>query len=81
MKAQDALLLRCIARFGELSRATLEAYGVKILRDLTMGDRQRIQAALGQNAPGVNFQRTIDCGSCGSRFQGVLDVSNFFAPG
>lgn len=81
MKAQDALLLRCIERFGGLSRAALEAYGVKILRDLTMADRQRIQAALADQAPGVNFHRIIQCGPCGSRFPGVLDVSNFFAAG
>jgi hypothetical protein len=81
MTAQDALLLRCIGRFGELSRAALEAYGVKILRELTMGDRQRIQAALGHEAPGVDFQRTMQCGPCGSRFEGVMDVSNFFAAG
>lgn len=77
-KAQDALILRCIRRFGSLPRAELEAYGIKILRDLTMSDRQRLHQALNGQSPGVNFQRTIECGRCGTAFKGVLDVSNFF---
>jgi hypothetical protein len=81
LKAQDALLLRCIKRFGELPQAELEAYGVKILRDLTMADRQRIHTALSRQAPGVNFERSLQCGPCGTRFEGVMDVSNFFVAG
>lgn len=81
LKAQEALMLRCVRRFGDLPRKVLESYGVKILRDLTMGDRRRIQAVLGDDAPGVSFQRTLDCGSCGFRFEGVMDVSHFFAAG
>ena len=78
MKAQDALLLRCIKRFGDLPKSALEAYGVKILRDLTMSDRQRLQRALNQSMPGVDFRRSIECGHCGTAFEGVMDVSNFF---
>jgi hypothetical protein len=78
LKAQDALVLHCIKRFGTLPQADLEAYGVKILRDLTLGDRQRLHQALNGQMPGVNFQRTIECGHCGATFKGVLDVSNFF---
>lgn len=78
-KAQDALLLRCIERFGELPKATLEAYGVKILRDLTLGDRQRLQRAITAQSPGVNFERTVQCGSCGITFQAALDTSFFFS--
>lgn len=77
-KAQDALILRCIKRFGSLPRAELEAYGVKILRELTMGDRQRLHQALNGQSPGVDFQRLMECGHCGAAFKGVLDVSNFF---
>jgi hypothetical protein len=79
MRAQDALLLRCIRRFGTLPKATLEAYGVKILRDLTMGDRQILQRALGAEMPGVDFVRTIQCERCGSTFQAALDTSVFFS--
>ena len=78
LRAQDALLLRCIKRFGTLPKATLEAYGVKILRDLTMGDRLELHRALNGTLPGVNFQRLINCGTCGTTFKGVLDISNFF---
>jgi len=78
LKAQDALILRCIKRFGTLPKAALEAYGVKILRDLTMGDRQRLHQALNGQMPGVNFQRSLRCGGCGTTFEGVMDVSNFF---
>lgn len=78
LKAQDALLLRCIKRFGTLTRATLQAYGVKILRDLTLGDRQRLHQALNGQTPGVDFYRSVQCGGCGTTFKGVMDVSNFF---
>ena len=78
VKTQDALLLRCIKRFGTLPKAALEAYGVKVLRDLTMGDRQRLQKAFNGQTPGVNFQRTIVCPQCGTTFQGIMDLSNFF---
>ena len=78
VKTQDALLLRCIKRFGTLPKAALEAYGVKVLRDLTMGDRQRLQKAFNGQTPGVNFQRTIVCPQCGTAFQGIMDLSNFF---
>lgn len=79
LKAQDALLLRCIKRFGTLPKSALEAYGVKILRDLTLGDRLRLQRALNGQTPGVNFQRSMRCGQCGNTFEEVMDVSHFFA--
>ena len=81
LKAQDALILRCIKNFGTLPKSTLEAYGVKILRDLTIGDRLKLQKALNGQMPGVNFRRSIECGQCGATFAGVMDVSNFFVPG
>lgn len=78
LKAQDVLLLRCIRRFGALPEAALEAYGIKILRDLTMGDRHRLYQALNSQMPGVDFQYPVCCDSCGTSFQGVMDVTNFF---
>jgi hypothetical protein len=77
-KARDALTLRCIKRFGALPEKELEAYGVKILRDLTMGDRQRLQQALNHATPGVSFARSLRCDQCGAGFEGVLDVTSFF---
>lgn len=81
LKAQDALLLRCITRFGSLSKTTLEAYGVKILRDLSMGDRLRLQGALNQGLPGMDLSRSLQCEACATPFEGVIDMSNFFAMG
>jgi len=78
LQAQDALLLRCIKQFGTLPQSELSSYGIKVLRDLTLGDRQRLQRAFSEQAPGVDFQREISCGSCGATFTGVMDVSNFF---
>lgn len=78
LQTEDALLLRCIKRFGTLRQAELEAYGVKILRDLTLGDRQRLQRAFNGQMPGVNFARTVACPSCGATFAGVMDLSHFF---
>jgi hypothetical protein len=79
MQARDALLLRCIKRFGTLSREALEGYGIKILRNLTLGDRRLIFHALDTQAPGVNFQRWLRCGQCSGQFEATLDVSDFFA--
>lgn len=79
LKAQDALLLRCIKRFGTLSKAALEGYGIKILRDLTLGDRRKIQAVFEEQSPGVNFRRNLNCQQCGARFEGIMDLSHFFA--
>ncbi len=80
MKAADALTVRCIQRFGTLPATELQAYGVAILRDLTLGDRLRIQRALTDEAPGASLRRTLRCGACGSRFERLLDVSDFFLP-
>jgi len=78
LRAQDVLLLRCIRRFGSLPQTALDAYGVKILRDLTMGDRRLLFQVLNSRMPGVDFQCPVHCDSCGAIFQGVLDVTNFF---
>jgi hypothetical protein len=77
LQARDALLVRCIRQFGSLSRAALEGYGVKILRELTLGDRQRLQRAF-ETTPGVQFQRPVSCPGCGLQFETVADVTDFF---
>lgn len=79
--AQDALVLRCVRKFGTLPASVLQAYGVKILRELTLGDRQRIQEALSEHAPGIGLKRWMQCGSCGGHFQGVVDMTRFFVAG
>jgi hypothetical protein len=78
LRARDALILRCAENFGTLPRAALEAYGIKILRDLTLGDRNAIYRALEAEAPGVDFRRAVRCSSCGVSFETFLDAANFF---
>lgn len=80
MKAADALTLRCLVSFGAIPLAELQAYGMRILRDLTLGDRRRIHLALHENAPGAQFRRNVHCTACGARFERLLDVSDFFVP-
>lgn len=81
LKARDSLLLRCIRRFGSVPRAGLEAYGIKLLRDLTLADRRRLQHAVNGGAPGVDLLRTLSCGACGTRSEHLLDVSDFLSVG
>jgi hypothetical protein len=78
MQARDALLVRCIKQFGSLSRAALEGYGAQILRELTLGDRQRLQHAFSDATPGVEFERPVQCPECGLEFTAVADVTDFF---
>jgi hypothetical protein len=80
-QARDALLLRCIVSFGTLPERELQAYGVKVLRELTLGDRRTLFRAFEHNAPGVDFRRLIHCGHCGARFETVLDAAAFFELG
>lgn len=80
MKAADALTLRCIRSFGSLPLAELQAYGLRVLRDLDLDDRLRIQRALSDDSPGPGFRRIIRCEACGTRFERLLDVSDFFVP-
>jgi len=81
LRARDALILRCIESFGTLPKKALEAYGIKILRDLTLGDRRRIYRALDTEAPGVDFRRPVRCPSCALHFEAFLEASHFFALG
>lgn len=81
LKARDALMLRCIRRFGTLPRAELEAYGVKVLRDLTLGDRLAIQRAVNGGAPGIDLTREVRCQGCGERSEHTLELAGFLAVG
>ena len=49
-----------------------------VQRDLTLGDRRRLQRAFEAAAPGVQFQRPVECPECGLSFEAVTDVSDFF---
>jgi hypothetical protein len=81
LAARDALLLRCIRRFGSVPRVQLEAFGLKILRELTLGDRRKLFTAIDEHSPGVHFRRRVRCGHCEAPFDTVLDAAGFFALG
>jgi hypothetical protein len=81
LRARDALVLRCIRQFGDLSTAALDAYGVEILRSLTLGDRRRLVRALNEITLGPDFRRAIHCPRCAGEFEAVLDASSFFEDG
>lgn len=77
-QARDAILVRCIRQFGSLSRAALDGYGAQVLRDLTLGDRRRLQRAVAEATPGVEFERSVLCPECGLEFTAIADVTDFF---
>ncbi|NNF58456.1 MAG: hypothetical protein HKN04_09460 [Rhodothermaceae bacterium] len=76
---KNALLARCLRSLGDVPRQRLEAMGPKILADLTMSDRRRIDRALNEHAPGVDLTRQIDCPNCGHEFKTTMDLSRFLS--
>jgi predicted RNA-binding Zn-ribbon protein involved in translation (DUF1610 family) len=77
---KNALLARCVLTLGDVPRARLEALGPRIMSDLTMTDRRRIDQALEGAAPGVDLVREHECPSCGKAFSSSLDLSHFLSP-
>jgi hypothetical protein len=80
-RQRDALLARCLRQVGTLEQRRIQAMGVRILADLSLGDRRLIQKALDEAAPGPNLTRTITCDGCGEEFRTALDMSHFFPSG
>ena len=80
-RQRDALLARCLRRVGTLEQRRIQAMGVRILADLSLGDRRLIQKALDEAAPGPNLTRTVTCDGCGEEFRTTLDMSHFFPLG
>lgn len=78
---KNALLSRCLKSLGELARHRLEAMGPKILAELTLTDRRKIDKALSAAAPGVDLVRPIECAHCGHEFSSTVDLSHFLALG
>lgn len=78
---KNALLARCMISLGDLPRHRVEALGPKIMSDLTMTDRRRIDRAMNDAAPGVDLVRELECPSCGKEFSASLDLSRFLALG
>ena len=83
-KGTNALLARCLISVTgdgeEMPENRREALGTKILSDLTMGDRGRIERAFREEMPGVDLTREFDCGTCGRPMRTSLDLTSFFTP-
>lgn len=83
-KGTNALLARCLISVSgdgeEMPDNRREALGTKVLSDLTMGDRSRIERAFREEMPGVDLSREFDCGSCGRPMRTSLDLTSFFTP-
>jgi hypothetical protein len=81
-RGTNALLARCLlgAFDGEQEMAPnrREALGTKLLNDLTMGDRARIERAFRDQMPGLDLTREVDCESCGRTIRSSLDLTGFF---
>lgn len=80
-RQRDALLARCLTKVGELEEKRIRAMGIRILADLSMGDRQLIQQTIDASAPGPDLIRTVQCIQCGEAFRTALDMSRFFSLG
>ena len=70
---------RCLRSLGDLPKQRLEAIGSKIISELTLSDRRKIDRAMNQAAPGISLVRQIECVGCGQTFQASLDLSRFLA--
>jgi hypothetical protein len=79
-RGMNAMLARCLVQLGDMADDRREMLGTKIMTDLTLSDRTRIERAFRQEIPGVNLRRDLQCDFCGHRFDMTLDMSSFFSP-
>ncbi|HEY3140008.1 MAG TPA: hypothetical protein VGJ86_02710 [Acidimicrobiales bacterium] len=77
---KNALLSRCVRSLGDVPTPRREGRGPKIMSELTMSDRRRIDRALEEAAPGVDLVREHECPACGKTFSSSLDLSHFLSP-
>jgi hypothetical protein len=77
-RGMNALLTRCLVALGDMPANRREALGTKIMTELTLGDRARIERAFRTDAPGVDLGREVECETCGRPFQTTLDLTGFF---
>lgn len=78
-EGMSALLTRCLVGVGDMQEQRREALGSKLMTDLTMGDRVRIDRAFRSGMPGVDLMREVECGACGRTTERTLDLSSFFS--
>lgn len=75
----NALLVRCLVAVGDMPDNRREALGTRLLTDLTMSDRRRIERTFRYDMPGVDMSREVRCDNCGRQFQATLDLTSFFS--
>jgi len=78
-RGTNALLTRCLVSVGEMPQNRREGLGTKLISDLTMGDRARIEKMFRQKMPGADLQHEVQCESCGRTFQVAMDLTSFFS--
>lgn len=83
-RATNALLARCLTDVVDEDGASMptarrEALGTRLLQDLTMGDRARIEREFRQRMPGIDLTREIECDHCGRPIRASLDLTSFFS--
>jgi len=79
-EGMSALLTRCLVEVGDMPQQRREMIGTKVIADLTLGDRSRIDRAFRHEMPGVELIREVECEACGRRAERNLDLSSFFSP-
>ena len=77
-RQRDALITNCLLRVGDLEPRRMRALGVRLLADLSMGDRRLIQRRFEGAVPGPELARAVTCDHCGEEFRQSLDMSHFF---
>jgi hypothetical protein len=78
-QGMNALLTRCLTGLGTMPAPRREALGTKLISDLTMSDRARIERTMRAEMPGVDMTQKILCENCGRSFQSSLDLTRFFS--
>jgi len=78
-RGMNALLTRCLTALGEMPSERRQALGTKVMNELTMGDRARIERAFRQEMPGIDLTREIECDACGRQFRATMDLTSFFS--
>ena len=78
-QGMNALLTRCLTGLGNMPAPRREALGTKLISDLTMSDRARIERTMRAEMPGVDMTQKIECENCGRSFQTSLDLTRFFS--
>jgi len=77
-RQRDALITNCLLSVGDLEPRRMRALGVRLLADLSMGDRRLIQRRFEEAVPGPELARTVTCDRCGDEFRQSLDMTHFF---